>query len=79
MEKKLSIVFNVAEIEVATKRKPASMKIVFDYPSYLECCTKESNKLVELLIAQMSGRLGDIKVRGLSLVWDEDDEQKEIK
>ncbi len=71
MKKELLICFNIRGVERATKKKPARMLIEFDFPHYLKESQKMGNDLIDKLL-QQSILFSDVKIKGLSLVWNED-------
>lgn len=70
-QKELMIVNNIRRIEKGTKRKSPTIEIVLQYPRYLKAAQKVADDLVDKLLRQING--DKIKIKGLSLVWNEDE------
>ena len=72
IDKRLSVILNVKEIQKSTSKKPASITFEFSYPAHLKCSTDLASDLINKLMPQFMG--GEIKIKDLCLTWFEEDE-----
>lgn len=77
-KEKLNIGDCIDEIDTGTtKRKPA-LKIVFQFPAYLPCCTEDYKRLIKGLSQKiLNSHSVKMPIRALSLTWDEYEEDFE--
>jgi hypothetical protein len=79
MEKKqenheVFVQFNITHLKAPTKKRGAIMEIEFAYPQHMKASQERAERMIDKLMMQEStGRIDDIKIKGLALSWAEEE------